>query len=300
MKKIILVFFLLGICCPLAGVFAQDKIIAVVNKEVITQSDLDNYLKFIKMELAGQYRGADLQDKIAQEAPHIVEKLIEDRLIVQEAKKENMQVDENRIKARIEEMRGQYPSEKDFMQDVISHGLTMADMESKIRDQLLMFEVVEAKIKDKIRINPKEITDFYAGHKDELAAPALRHILSVASDNEMQAGKLFYDLKKGTDFRQAVASCGLTVDDLGKIKPGQLTKELDQVISVLAAGEFSDVVKFDNKFYIFKLEEMSEPRIRPFEEAKQEIYNYIFQQKMQSELTKWLEALKAKAYIEIK
>ncbi|MDD5043947.1 MAG: peptidyl-prolyl cis-trans isomerase [Candidatus Omnitrophica bacterium] len=300
MKKIILFCFLLGLFCFASGLYAQEKIVAVVNKEIITQSDLNSYLRFIKMQLAGQYHGRELEEKIAEATPNMLSTLIENKLIVQEAKKQGLKADENRVKARMEEMKSQYPSNKAFEEDMVSHGLTLADMENRTRDQLLMFDIVEMNIKDKIRINPKEVTDFYAEHKDELDVPALRHIISAVTDNEINARKALYELKKGGDFRQVADTCGLSVDDLGEIKPGQLTKELDQVVSVLGVGETSDVINFDKKFYIFKLEEMTPARKRSFDEAKQNIYNYIFDQKMQIEMSKWIDELKSKAYIEIK
>ncbi|MCM8763025.1 MAG: peptidyl-prolyl cis-trans isomerase [Candidatus Omnitrophica bacterium] len=300
MKKIILLYLIFSILCLTQGIGAQDKIVAVVNREIITQSDVNNFSKFIRMQLATQYHGKDLEEKFFEIMPRILERLIEDKLIIQEAKKEGIKIDEARIKAALEEMKRQYPSENAFREDIVRQGLTQADIEDKIRNQLMMQAIIEIKIRNKIRINPKEVTDFYQQHQDELNKPASRDVLSISIPDAVTARRVWEDLKKKDDFSEVAHSYNLQVNELGQIQPGQLKKELDEIISLLAVGEISDIVKFDNKFYIFKLQRINPPQKRSFEEVKQDIYNYIFEQKMQDAMDKWLNELKAKAYIEIK
>jgi len=299
MKKIalILLFYVIFL---IPKAYADDKIVAIVNKEIISQSDLNSFSKYIRMQLAEQYQAEALKEKIAETAPGLLDRLIEDKLIIQEAKKQNIKVDDNRIKARIDEMKKNYSSEKEFVDSLSSNGLTQADIENKIRDQMLMFEIVQQKIRNRIRICPREITDFYKEHKDQLNLPATRKILAMTSDKEDPLKKALKDLKTGMDFQQAADSSGLSINDLGQVMPGQLKKEIDQVISVLGPGEFSDIVKLDGKFYIFKLEELIAAKSRSFEEVKEDIYNYIFEEKMQEQMNKWLDELKAKAFIEKK
>ncbi|MCM8770556.1 MAG: peptidyl-prolyl cis-trans isomerase [Candidatus Omnitrophica bacterium] len=300
MKKIILLYLIFSILCLTQGIGAQDKIVAVVNREIITQSDVNNFSKFIRMQLATQYHGKDLEEKFFEIMPRILERLIEDKLIIQEAKKEGIKIDEARIKAALEEMKRQYPSENAFREDIVRQGLTQADIEDKIRNQLMMQAIIEIKIRNKIRINPKEVTDFYQQHQDELNKPASRDVLSISIPDAVTARRVWEDLKKKDDFSEVAHSYNLQVNELGQIQPGQLKKELDEIISLLAVGEISDIVKFDNKFYIFKLQRINPPQKRSFEEVRQDIYNYIFEQKMQDAMDKWLNELKAKAYIEIK
>jgi len=299
MKKIalILLFYVIFL---IPKAYADDKIVAIVNKEIISQSDLNSFSKYIRMQLAEQYQAEALKEKIAETAPGLLDRLIEDKLIIQEAKKQNIKVDDNRIKARIDEMKKNYSSDKEFVDSLSSNGLTQADIENKIRDQMLMFEIVQQKIRNRIRICPREITDFYKEHKDQLDLPVTRKILTMTSDKEDPLKKALKDLKAGMDFQQAADSNGITINDLGQVMPGQLKKEIDQVISVLGPGEFSDIVKLDGKFYIFKLEELIAAKPRSFEEVKEDIYNYIFEEKMQEQMNKWLDELKAKAFIEKK
>ena len=299
MKKT-LFLFLLSIFLLIPKSYCADWIVAIVNKDIISKSDLESFSRFINMQLSRQFQGEALKEKIAEAAPELLDRLIEDKLIIQEAKKQNIKVDENRIKARIDEIKKSYASEKEFIESLTTNGLTQADIENKVREQMLMFEVVQQKIRDRIRICPREITDFYKEHKDELGMPALRKVLAMAIESENTAKKAFDDLKNGEDFKQVAESYEISINDLDEVAPGQLRKEIDQVVSTLQPGEFSDIVRVDGVLYIFKLEGMTAARDRSFEEVKEDIYNHIFEEKMQEQMSKWLDDLKAKAYIQKK
>src|SRR3989338_6450398 len=67
--------------------FAQDKIVAIVNNEVITQKDLDDFLNFMRMQYAQELKGRELENKIQSMKIVLLDKLIEDRLMLQDAQK---------------------------------------------------------------------------------------------------------------------------------------------------------------------------------------------------------------------
>ncbi len=85
--------------------FAQDKIVAIVNKDIITQKDLNDFINFMRVQLSTQYQGKQLESKIQSMKLDLLDKLIEDRLILQKAKKDNMGIDPDRIKAKINEIK---------------------------------------------------------------------------------------------------------------------------------------------------------------------------------------------------
>lgn len=290
------------VCCMLCAgdVFAQDRIIAIVNKDIITQTEVTNFARFLRMQLAAKYKGKELEDKFEEMLPDVLNRLVEDKLILQEAKKAGIKADENRLKGRIQQMKERYVSEKDFMDDIVKNGLTLGDVEAKIKDQLMMFQIVEEKIKDKIVIKPQEVTNFYEEHRLEFSSSAQRRVISLTADDFSKASQALAEIKNGRDFQETANDLGLEVQDLGRIEAGQLNKELDQAISVLQVDEVSDIVRFEGKFYIFKLLELIPAKERPFEEVKPEIYNYLVEQQMQERVTVWLDELKLKSYIEIK
>ena len=93
---------------------AEDKIIAVVNKDTITQSEAEVYLNIIRLQLSRQFKGNELEEKLKEEKKQLIEKMIEDRVIIQEAKRKNLQARAEKVKFRIDEIMAGYQSEVDF------------------------------------------------------------------------------------------------------------------------------------------------------------------------------------------
>ncbi|MBM3243422.1 MAG: hypothetical protein FJZ12_01110, partial [Candidatus Omnitrophica bacterium] len=169
--KILLLFLTLSLSFNLLAVkqlYAQDKIVAIVNQDAITQKDLSDFLNFMRLQLSQEYKGRELEEKIQGMKVVLLSRLIEDRLILQEAKKSNIVVDENRVRTKINEVKKEYPSDTLFQSELMKQGLTQADIERRIRDQFMMFSIVEQKVRSKIIIKPEEVTAFYEENKKDI------------------------------------------------------------------------------------------------------------------------------------
>ncbi|MFA5145287.1 MAG: peptidyl-prolyl cis-trans isomerase [Candidatus Omnitrophota bacterium] len=286
----------LGIWNP--ALYAEDKIIAVVNSDVITQKDLDDFINFMNMQLSRQYSGSELESRLQAVKQDLLNKLIEDRLILQEAKKSGIKIEESRIKARVNEIRRRYPSDREFKDDLIRQGLTQADVESKIKEQSLMYEIVEAMIKDKIVIRPEEVTNFYNSNTKEFAFPEERDIETIALENEDQAKSVSYSLKTGQKLADLAVRYPMTVNDL-KVRQGEFRKEIESAVFKMNILEISNPVKIDNKYYIFKLNNIVPPKQQTLSEAQAGIHAFLFDKQMQERLAKWLDELRKKSYIKV-
>jgi len=281
------------------GLFAQDQIVAIVNQDVITQKDLNDFINFMRVQLMTEYRGEKLESKIQSMKLDLIDKLIEDRLILQEAKKNNIQIDESRIKARVGEIKKHYDSERDFQNAIVKQGLVQADIEKKIREQLLMYAIIEIKIKSKIIVNPGEVTEFYQQNIEKFKLPEERKLESVTIQDGNLAREVFSNLKNGGDFQEIAKSYSLAVNKFNSTKEGQLRKDIEEEIFKLQTGEISNPIKIEDSFYIFKLAAVNPPRQQNLSEAQDEIYTFLFNAKMEEALAKWLDELKKHSYIKI-
>lgn len=283
-----------------ATTYAEDKIVAIVNREIITQKDLDDFMNFMNLQLSAKYQGKELEDKMNEIKPDLLNRLIEDRLILEEAKKENTQADDARLKAKIDEIKSHYPSEAEFQDALVKQGLTQADIEKRIREQLLIFEIVDLQIRKKIIVSPKEVTDFYEEHKEEFVQPETRRVNSLITKNEVLANKVISSLGQVADLDKISKEYPLELNDLGAVRKGQLVKEIEDVIFNMDAGSISKAIKIGDTYYIFKLEEVLPLKKYNLVEVQEEIYYRLYELKMQEKLTCWLEDLRKKAYVEIK
>lgn len=302
-KKVLsfVIWFLSFVCHLLFGLnqlgYAQDKIIAIVNKDIITQKDLNDFSNYMRVQLSQEYSGKELESQLQAKKLDLINKLIEDRLILQEAKRYGVIVDENRIKARLDEMRRRYPTELDFQDSLRSQGLVQGDLEAKTRDQFLIFNMIEYKIRRNITVAPTEVTNFYENNIQEFRATEERNVTSLNTDDENIAQKAYQDLKTGKSLDSVINQYYLSSDNLISAREGELRKDIEEVIFKLNLGEFCKPLKINNGYYIFKLESITAPRQLSLSETRDNIYTYLFNKKIEEELSKWLAELKKRSYI---
>jgi len=279
--------------------FAQDKIIAIVNKDIITQKDLNDFINFMRVQLSTQYQGEQLESKIQSMKLDLLDKLIEDRLILQEAKKDNIKINPERIKARVSEIKKHYGSDSEFQNSLVKQGLVQADLEEKIREQLLMYTVIDIEIRSKIIIKPGEVTDFYQENTGKFILPEQREFESITIDNESLANEVFDNLKSGQNFQEVANKYSLTINKLNCDSGVQLRKDIEEALFKMNIGQISAPVKIENNYYIFKLNNIITPRHQNLSEVQDEIQAMLFNKKMQEALVKWLDELKGRSYIKI-
>jgi parvulin-like peptidyl-prolyl isomerase len=298
-------FWLAAVCSILFSLafripcFAQDKIVAIVNNDIITQKDLNDFLNFMRIQLSQEYSGAQLENKIQSIKLDLLDRLIEDRLILQEAKRDNLKIDENRVKLRISDIKKGYASDIEFQNALAKQGLVEADIESKIREQLLMYYIIDIKVKSKIIVNPAEVTDFYQKNSEEFRQPQQRELDSLTFDDENLANDIVNQLRNNVGLADLAKKYSLTINKLTVREGGQLRKDIEAVLFKMRPQEIAGPIKIENSYYVFKLNSIIATRQENLSETQDKIYAFLFDKKMQEGLAKWLDELKKRSYIKI-
>jgi peptidyl-prolyl cis-trans isomerase SurA len=279
--------------------YAQDKVIAVVNNEIITQKDLSDFLNFIRLQYSRQLQGKALEEKVDSMKKDLLQRLIEDRLILQQAKLVKITVESSRVKAKIDEIKKRYASQTDFEVDLAKQGLVRADLENKISEQMLMFNFVEQKVRSKVMIRPDEITSFYAQNKRQFLKPEERILTLFILQDEQIAKTVSYQLRLGTKLEELATKYAFTTDKLSASAGQQLRPEIQDTVFKLGIGELSSPVKIGQQYFIFKLDNIIGSQQLSLTQAQDKIQAYLFEKKLQEELAKWLDELKKQSYIKI-
>ncbi len=278
---------------------AANKIIAIVNRDTITQKELDDFLAFMYIQFAREAGEEEAQKKVEGMKSDLLGKLIEDKLILQEAKKGKIEVDSSRIKARIAQIKKEYPSDVAFQADLLKQGLSQADIENKIREQLLTLAVIERKIRSRIVVRPEEVTAFYEENKAKFLSPEIREMEAYIFNNKIDATLFSYNSRLGKKIEELAARYPFVLQVLKTSSSDELKNEIRQVVSGLSYAEFSEAVKIDDKYYVFRLAAITPPKQESLFDVQDRIYAYLFETKMQKELAKWLGELKEQSYIKI-
>ncbi len=300
--KILALLSIFTAFCLLSSVFflyAEDQVVAIVNNEIITQKDLFDFLSFIRMQYSREFKGKVLEEKVQAMKQDLLQRLIEDRLILQQAKNDKVIIEPSRIKAKINEIKKRYALESEFENDLSKQGLVQADLENKIREQMLMYAVVEQKVRAKVIIRPDEITNFYNQNKQQFLKSEERQLTVIVLEDESLDKAVSYQMRQGEKLADLAVKYPFTVDKLSAWKGEDLRKEIDEAVFSLGLGEVSAPVKIDEKYYVFKLENIIASRQLDLAQAQDKIQAYLFEKKLQEGLTKWLDELKKLAYIKI-
>ncbi len=301
----LLAFLWLAPASPiLAAMQLEDRIVAVVNSDLIMLSDVKRELAPEQDRLRKYHQGDELAQRLKMAEYMALTKMIERRLQLQEAKSKSVDVSDQEVKQTIQQMKQQ--GEKVDEADPLTF--------QNVRDQLILLRVVDREIRHNVMVGETELKRYYQEHRDRFALPeeyTLSQILiqprsaDGAAEALEKARIALADLKRGEKFEDVALhySDGLNASRggrLGLVRQGELTPAIERAISPLVPGGISDIVETAEGFHIVRVDEKTPKQFRPFDEVKFEIQALVFQQKSEDVFQSWLVNLKNKAYIEIK
>jgi parvulin-like peptidyl-prolyl isomerase len=314
--RILSVFAVAAGCFMVCGqaLAIGNKILVVVNDEVITQSDLDVALTPVTNELKKEFSGDELKAKIEETRGEMLNQMVEDRLILQEAKRRGVVVDESEVDERLKDVKMRFNSASDFSDEIEKIGLTITILRNRYKEQLMMAKLVNHEVKEKVIVTPAEVSDYYDKHQEELSIPESVHLKNIIirfdeATTEPLAKQKADDVCRliggGRDFSDLAKlySQGAKAEDggdLGFVPKGQMREEFDKVIFALKPGEASSPIKTDTGYYIFKVEEKKDAYLRPLSEISDNVENDIFIEKAQKKYMEWIGKLKRDAFIQFK
>ena len=282
----------------------EDRIVAVVNSDLIMLSDVKRELAPEQERLRKQHQGEELAQLLKMAEYMALTKMIERRLQLQEAKNKGVEVSDQEVKQAIQQMKQQ--------------GETIDEADPfnfrNVRDQLTLLRVVDREIRNNIMVGETEMKRYFKEHQARFALPeeyTLSQILiqprsAFGTAEALEKARIaLADLKRGEKFEDVAlhysdgpnASRG---GRLGLVRQGELMPAIERAIAPLVPGGISDIVETTEGFHIVRVDEKTPKQFRPFEEVKFEIQGLVFQQKSEDIFQAWLVNLKNKAYIEIK
>jgi len=291
-----------------------NKVVAVINDEVITQRDVDQLLSVLYAQYSQEFKGDELLQKMEGVKKDILNQIIEDKLVLSRAKELGLKVTESEIGEKLDYIKKGFPSEEEFYRTLETQGITAANLKDRYRDQIMMKKLVDYEVKSKISVLPSEISDYYEKHRSRFREGdkyRVKNILVKAKDdvsfelakveidnvcNKLKAGENFDDLAMKYSQGPNAEKGG----DMGYIEKGQMLEALDEAIFKLKSGEFSEPVKSELGYHLFKVEDIKYGKQASLEEMQKDIQMIIFQDKFKAMISEWLSGLKKKAYISIK
>jgi len=137
-----------------------DRVVAVVNDEVITQAELDTFLRPVYEQYSKEYSGQELMKAIQEVRQKILSQMIEDKLVYQEAVKQGIEIKEEDVEKEFQEFKSKMekPDELDSMLE--REGLTMKSLRERLKKQAMVRQLQDREIRSKVIISPAKVEDF--------------------------------------------------------------------------------------------------------------------------------------------
>lgn len=287
------------------------KILATVDGEIITTRDIEKKLQPYLTQ-AKEYEQTLSDDYIKEAKKLLLEQLIDEKLVLKEAKRQNFYVTKKEIDDNLQLVKGRFGTEDVFQRELKKQALSLEEYRKEIANTLLEKKVVDKEVTSKIRIpTDKEVEKFYEENKKDLKTPEqvrVRHILvRIEKGKEAEALKkikrIENELKKGENFAALAQKYSEDIatkqrgGDLGFFARGELTPEFEKASFILNVGEVSDPVKTAFGWHLIKCIEKKTAELRTLAEMKEELRNYIFTTRIGEEYKKWISKLREEASI---
>ncbi len=319
MKRFFLLFvfflFLYGTFSPSEAVV--DRVVAIVNQEIITLSEVEKWVNPLKEEIVTEDR-LERRERLQEVYRNVLEKLIEEKLIDQEVKKSGIKVLSKEIEAALEEVRRRNAAtQEDLEKALAADGLTLETYKKQIEKSLQRRRLINWSVKVETKVGEKEIRDFYQKNRDryrpnESYRPS--HILFVipkgATPEEIREIRkkcqaVLEKIKGEGDFGEMALlysedASNKDRGDLGYFKKGELVPAFEREALRLKIGEVSGIVRTESGFHIIKLLDRKGVEPLPFEEVRERVQADYFENEMEKAFKQYLSTLKEKSVIDIK
>lgn len=232
----------------------------------------------------------------------VLSHMIDNKIITQEAKKENIKITPSDVDTRIEEIKKSFPSEKDFFEALAKQKISMGELRN-ILEQQLTAEALFKKLTSNVKISEPEVKAYYDEHKKEFVQPEQIHLRHILVKTEQEANNIYDQLKEGKDF--AVLAKEYSIDtptkdkggDLGWISKASLVPDLTKAADALKDNEFSKPVKSPFGYHIIEKLGTRPSKELSFDEVKTTLTAQLLRNKQAQSLEKWFKEKKQQSKI---
>jgi len=300
-----------------------DKVVAVVNNDIITLSEVEEEAAGLYMAIAQNNSGESLLQALAKARATTLDGLIVRQLIAQKAKEYHVSVSDKEIEDGYEKVLSRSGLSKPaFNKKLEQSGLTEESYKRNIAAQILQGKIVSFVVRSKIIITEQMILDYYDEHYTYRVEEGNYYLLQIGfswannadltkpaeqKERTRKRAERVHNLAlNGQDFRMLAkkfsdlpsASDG---GDIGTFTLEEMAPAMRSAVASLAPGSISEIITTDAGYQFFKLLSGDDDAIvitASYEEVKEEIKQELYEKKLKDAYSEWVIELKEKAYIQ--
>lgn len=250
-----------------------DRIAAVVNEDIILLSEVEE--KMFILQQSGQLQDKD-STQVVEIRRDILDRLIEEKLVVQRARSQGIEVDDSEVIGRVNEamskVRSQFPSTQAFRDALAQEGITENMLRERyqtdIQQEILGQRIVGREVRSKVQISSDDVRQYFDENRDDLPQRPLEvhmaHIVMhpVSEERERKAldvieaarerivaGESFEEVAKEVSDDPSKTRGGM----LGTFSPGDLDSDFEAAVDTLEVNELSEPVRTRYGYHLIEV-----------------------------------------------
>ncbi|QJP11865.1 peptidylprolyl isomerase [Pseudomonas multiresinivorans] len=253
-----------------AEVVPLDRVVAIVDNDVVMQSQLDQRLHEVRATI--QKRGAPLPPEHVL-TQQVLERLIIENIQLQIGDRSGVRITDEELNQAMGTIAQRNNMSLDQFRAALSHdGLSYDEAREQVRREMIISRVRQRRVAERIQVSEQEVQNFLASDLGKIQLSEeyrLANILIPVPDSASpetvqaaarQAQEMYQQLKQGADFGQLAVSRSagdnaLEGGEIGWRKAAQLPSPFDSMVGTLAVGDVTEPVRTPGGFIIIKLEE---------------------------------------------
>jgi peptidyl-prolyl cis-trans isomerase SurA len=317
----------LGLACVLTpsraltsdAVEVVDRIVAVVNDEIIVLQEVNSLMKSIEQQVdASSYSTEEKQRILVDMRQTFIDRLVNQKLIVQAAKEvEWLTVSEDEIDASVQRYIQQSNlTEEQFREEIAKEGLTMEDIRTQMKESSLSSSLENYEVASKIVITREDVSQYYEQNSDQYSGQTTYHLRNIfikkpaggsASEQaevEAKLAKISEELASGESFENLARKYSESAyaeegGELGNFKLEDLSPNLRAAVAPLSPGEATPPLESGDGYQILFVQEIHKEADVPLESVYSEIEAKLYEQQYAEASEAWIEGLRENAHIKI-
>jgi len=309
----------LFLLAPLASAATIERIVAIVNTDVITQSELEQEVARTVNALRKNTPPTELADKMTEARKKTVQNMIDDRLLSQKAKELKYDTSTAELDESITSMlaEGKMTRER-FKEELAAQGLTEEDYRLRLSEQISRSKLINFQIRSKIVIGEERSKKYYLDVYTKETPPKGYHLLQMGfrwdgngassttqEEAHQRAERIRKLVQNGQDFRELARSFSELPSakdggDLGAILLSDMAPDMRELLNDLSPGQVSRVVDSSGSvqfFQVLTINNDATPQYPPYELVSGAIHDQLFQDELKSRLENWMKELREQAMI---
>ncbi len=317
-NSVLVLIFCLFLNFPAQGRELVDRIVAVVNDDVILLSELNSAIKPYLGKVENYNYPREKAEKIIYKIREdILGQLINEKLTDQQVEKSGLNVSDQEVDAAIERMKqANRLTDETFREAVREQGMSIKEYREHMREQITRSHLVNLEVKSRIVVTEEDIEKCYLKEADKYCDKRNYHLRAILMKVPSDAGKeeregirrqmvsIREKLEQGNDFTEmarkyAEPSLSKRGGYLGAFDPDTMAPEIKNVVLSLKAGEFTPVLETDQGFQILSVDKIEVARKKAMEEVSAEIEQRLYKEILDQKFSSWLEDLRKQSHIKI-